>query len=116
MAQITEDIQIRKRDDTFEVLEKGKAVAIVPDNVELGEPPHKERHETNHESKEESKQDNRQPTSIEEIQDLQGITSPNDVEAVHFVPPSFGVTILGNSHGFDPQGCTSGYVIWINGR
>lgn len=33
-----------------------------------------------------------------------------------FHPPSFGVTILGNSHGFDKNGSTSGYVIWINGR
>mmetsp|Transcript_20151 Transcript_20151/g.29778 ORF Transcript_20151/g.29778 Transcript_20151/m.29778 type:complete len:921 (-) Transcript_20151:256-3018(-) len=33
-----------------------------------------------------------------------------------FEPPSFGVTVLGNSHGFDPQGTTSGYVLWINRR
>jgi len=33
-----------------------------------------------------------------------------------FHPPSFGVTILGNSHGFDKNGSTSGYVIWVNGR
>jgi len=33
-----------------------------------------------------------------------------------FHPPSFGVTILGNSHGFDKAGSTSGYVLWINGR
>uniref|UniRef100_A0A7S4JWM8 Metallo-beta-lactamase domain-containing protein n=1 Tax=Odontella aurita TaxID=265563 RepID=A0A7S4JWM8_9STRA len=33
-----------------------------------------------------------------------------------FYPPSFGVTVLGNSHGFDKQGSTSGYVLWINGR
>jgi len=33
-----------------------------------------------------------------------------------FFPPSFGITILGNSHGFDKNGSTSGYVIWINGR
>lgn len=33
-----------------------------------------------------------------------------------FYPPSFGITILGNSHGFDKNGSTSGYVIWINGR
>ena len=23
---------------------------------------------------------------------------------------------MGNSHGFDPEGSTSGYLIWINGR
>ena len=33
-----------------------------------------------------------------------------------FYPPSFGVTVLGNSHGFDKNGSTSGYVLWINGR
>ena len=33
-----------------------------------------------------------------------------------FFPPSFGVTILGNSHGFDESGSTSGYVLWVNGR
>lgn len=33
-----------------------------------------------------------------------------------FCPPSFGVTVLGNSHGFDKSGSTSGYVLWINGR
>jgi ribonuclease BN (tRNA processing enzyme) len=26
------------------------------------------------------------------------------------------VTILGCSHGFDPKGSTSGYIIWVNGR
>lgn len=33
-----------------------------------------------------------------------------------FYPPSFGVTVLGNSHGFDKNGSTSGYVLWVNGR
>jgi Metallo-beta-lactamase superfamily len=33
-----------------------------------------------------------------------------------FHPPSFGLTVLGNSHGFDMNGSTSGYVLWINGR
>lgn len=33
-----------------------------------------------------------------------------------FCPPSFGVTVLGNSHGFDKNGSVSGYVLWINGR
>ena len=33
-----------------------------------------------------------------------------------FNPSSFGVTVLGNSHGFDKSGSTSGYVLWINGR
>lgn len=33
-----------------------------------------------------------------------------------FYPPSFGVTVLGNSHGFDKGGSVSGYVLWVNGR
>jgi CRP-like cAMP-binding protein/phosphoribosyl 1,2-cyclic phosphodiesterase len=30
--------------------------------------------------------------------------------------PQFGVTVLGASHGFDPAGTTTGFVIWVNGR
>lgn len=33
-----------------------------------------------------------------------------------FKPPLFGVTVLGASHGFDPTGSTSGYVLWVNQR
>jgi glyoxylase-like metal-dependent hydrolase (beta-lactamase superfamily II) len=41
---------------------------------------------------------------------------PPHVAPTTFHPPSFGVTVLGNSHGFDKNGSTSGYVLWINGR
>mmetsp|Transcript_30916 Transcript_30916/g.74283 ORF Transcript_30916/g.74283 Transcript_30916/m.74283 type:complete len:1382 (+) Transcript_30916:179-4324(+) len=40
---------------------------------------------------------------------------PSPVQST-FHPPSFGVTVLGNSHGFDKNGTTSGYVLWVNGR
>lgn len=35
-----------------------------------------------------------------------------------FVPPRFGVTVLGRSHGFDPDPDerTTGFVLWIGGR
>eukprot|EP01016_Furgasonia_blochmanni_P029003 TRINITY_DN3056_c0_g1_i7.p1 TRINITY_DN3056_c0_g1~~TRINITY_DN3056_c0_g1_i7.p1 ORF type:complete len:585 (+),score=192.26 TRINITY_DN3056_c0_g1_i7:769-2523(+) len=33
-----------------------------------------------------------------------------------FIPPEFGVTVIGSSHGFDPKGSTSGYIFWVNGR
>jgi len=39
-----------------------------------------------------------------------------EVPREHFKIPRFGLTILGNSHGFDPLGSTSGFVIWINGQ
>jgi CRP-like cAMP-binding protein len=31
-----------------------------------------------------------------------------------FIPPRFGVTCLGPSHGFDPSDNTSGFIIWLN--
>lgn len=31
-------------------------------------------------------------------------------------PPAFGVTVLGSSHGFDPKGKTTGFIVWINHR
>lgn len=33
-----------------------------------------------------------------------------------FEPPAFGVTVLGASHGFDPSGKTTGFVLWVGGR
>ena len=41
---------------------------------------------------------------------------PKGMPPPSFYPPSFGVTVLGNSHGFDSSGSVSGYVLWINGR
>lgn len=31
-----------------------------------------------------------------------------------YIPPLFGVTCLGPSHGFDPEQNTSGFIIWLN--
>mmetsp|Transcript_14001 Transcript_14001/g.16995 ORF Transcript_14001/g.16995 Transcript_14001/m.16995 type:complete len:1107 (-) Transcript_14001:1162-4482(-) len=33
-----------------------------------------------------------------------------------FIIPKFGLTVLGNSHGFDAKGSTTGFVVWINGK
>eukprot|EP00898_Chlorokybus_atmophyticus_P003326 jgi/Chlat1/3995/Chrsp26S04075 len=33
-----------------------------------------------------------------------------------FSPALFGVTMLGSSHGFDPEGNTTGFVMWVNRR
>lgn len=33
-----------------------------------------------------------------------------------FDPPDFGITVLGASHGFDPHGKTTGFVLWMGGR
>ena len=37
-----------------------------------------------------------------------------EVPGEAFTPPAFGITMLGNSHGFDCCGSTSGLIIWIN--
>lgn len=39
-----------------------------------------------------------------------------DASAMAFVAPSFGVTVLGASHGFDPAGKTTGFLLWMGGR
>jgi CRP-like cAMP-binding protein len=38
------------------------------------------------------------------------------VPSRQFRPPMLGVTVLGSSHGFDPAGKTTGFLIWISGR
>jgi CRP-like cAMP-binding protein/phosphoribosyl 1,2-cyclic phosphodiesterase len=42
--------------------------------------------------------------------------SAPDVEPPPFDPPAFGVTVLGSSHGFDPKGKTTGFLVWMNHR
>lgn len=44
------------------------------------------------------------------------LAGSEDIGKAIFNIPRFGLTVLGNSHGFDPQGSTSGFVIWINGQ
>lgn len=39
-----------------------------------------------------------------------------DLAPLSFSPPAFGVTVLGASHGFDPSGKTTGFLLWIGGR
>eukprot|EP01103_Thecamoeba_quadrilineata_P012174 TRINITY_DN3074_c0_g1_i1.p1 TRINITY_DN3074_c0_g1~~TRINITY_DN3074_c0_g1_i1.p1 ORF type:complete len:788 (-),score=160.94 TRINITY_DN3074_c0_g1_i1:824-3187(-) len=33
-----------------------------------------------------------------------------------FDPPVLGVTFIGTSHGFDPKGRTTGFIVWVNGK
>lgn len=45
-------------------------------------------------------------------------TPPPSIPAtgMPFEPPSFGLTVLGASHGFDPRGKTTGFLLWIGHR
>eukprot|EP00163_Fabomonas_tropica_P030547 TRINITY_DN6962_c0_g1_i1.p1 TRINITY_DN6962_c0_g1~~TRINITY_DN6962_c0_g1_i1.p1 ORF type:complete len:741 (-),score=155.70 TRINITY_DN6962_c0_g1_i1:8-2230(-) len=45
---------------------------------------------------------------------LPDFVDSNDVFGAVFSPPLFGVTMLGSSHGFDPDGSTTGMVVWVN--
>eukprot|EP00808_Paulinella_micropora_P015650 g36229.t1 len=42
--------------------------------------------------------------------------SPTSSTTSSFVPPIFGVTMLGSSDGFDAKGTTTGFVLWMNRR
>lgn len=46
--------------------------------------------------------------------DYQVIRTKSKTDKI-FLPPVFGITTLGSSHGFDPKGKTSGFIFWING-
>ncbi|MCO4781306.1 MAG: cyclic nucleotide-binding domain-containing protein [Candidatus Cloacimonetes bacterium] len=40
----------------------------------------------------------------------------DEIPTVPFVPPTFGVTIIGSGHGFDKASKTCGFIIWANQR
>ncbi|GAM27326.1 hypothetical protein SAMD00019534_105010 [Acytostelium subglobosum LB1] len=52
------------------------------------------------------------PSKIAFPDPIHSISASNDV----FEPPTFGITIIGSSHGFDPKKSTTGFVLWVNKR
>ncbi len=44
------------------------------------------------------------------------LASSFEIGTTPFAPPEFGVTVLGASHGFDPAGKTTGFLLWMGGR
>ncbi|EGC32794.1 hypothetical protein DICPUDRAFT_98774 [Dictyostelium purpureum] len=54
-----------------------------------------------------------------EIPNLEKEYMINSISTINnevFDPPTFGITIIGSSHGFDPKKSTTGFVLWINKR
>lgn len=51
-----------------------------------------------------------------DLPDRETTASVAMISEEQFVPPAFGITVLGSSHGFDPRGKTTGFVLWIAGR
>jgi CRP-like cAMP-binding protein len=37
-------------------------------------------------------------------------------EESFYVPPVFGVTVIGSGHGFDAESQTAGFILWIDGK
>ncbi len=54
-------------------------------------------------------------TALSDLDDPEGQSTPSTVFSV-FCPPSFGVTFIGTSHGFDGHGHTTGFILWIASR
>ena len=54
---------------------------------------------------------------LEDVQ-LDGPVGDDTDDVETFQPPRFGVTVLGRSHGFDPdpKERTTGFVLWLGGR
>ena len=86
---IDPSIQVVVRDvaDGFEVLENDTVIAKIPTTI---------------------------ATESHALQEI--IKSVQPGRNTSFEPPVFGVTILGSSHGFDPNRTTTGFVLWMNRR
>jgi CRP-like cAMP-binding protein len=56
--------------------------------------------------------------SVSPIRHLSGLIPEACLNAVRFATerPRFGVTPLGTSHGFDPVGDVTSFVVWVNGK
>jgi CRP-like cAMP-binding protein/phosphoribosyl 1,2-cyclic phosphodiesterase len=78
------EVRIVKKDDMFSIYEGSRLVTSFYDEVKL------------------------QQSSYSVYKTFSG------EDAAIFSPPMFGFTVLGNSHGFDCKGSTSGFIIWLN--
>jgi CRP-like cAMP-binding protein/glyoxylase-like metal-dependent hydrolase (beta-lactamase superfamily II) len=85
-------VRIEDRGEFYAVFEDDKELASVPDYVILSPPP------------------------LLEQAAAQAAAAADAGSTPFFRPPIFGITMLGNSHGFDAAGATTGFVIWMNRR
>jgi len=111
-AYIADGLAIKKSNDDFLVLENNQEIASIPDKVTIGTVDMFSGNGDVHDSK----------TGLFSKLDYESFSTTGknvfneDISDFNFNPPIFGVTVLGASHGFDPKGSVSGYIIWINGR
>ena len=88
---------------TYDFYDENKFIASTPQNIQL----HPEAYFCHTMFREEKAR----LFKIGSGRDLQ-----SNEEPLGFTPPFFGVTILGSSHGFDCNGSTTGFILWINQR
>ena len=112
-AYLPEGITIRKDEKCFVIVDQDTEIAQIKDRVRL------------HIHDEEIEDYSDWKFGIMMNASTSSVTMENSKLALYkesfkqpsqFDPPTFGVTVLGSSHGFDPKGNTSGYIVWINGR
>ena len=103
-AHIEGDVFVKKEDHFIIIIDKGIETAVIYDMVFIGVASEFRDYDMN---------------NLAELGDKLKTNDskkfPRDLPTL-FIPPEFGVTVLGSSHGFDPKGSTSGYIFWINGR
>ena len=88
---IDESVEVVIKDvvSGFEVRENGETIARIPTKI---------------------------ATESHALQKILADSQKEDHPSKKFDPPLFGVTILGSSHGFDPNRTTTGFVLWMNRR
>ena len=109
-AYIADGLAIKKSIDEFLILENNEEIASIPDKVSLGSVDMSSGEVYTSKGGLFSKLD------YEPSSNATKNVFNEDISVFNFNPPIFGVTVLGASHGFDPKGSVSGYIIWINGR
>lgn len=109
LAYLPKEVTIRREKKVFTILEKDMEIAQVRNRIRI----HVD------ENLEDYKDQHRYGLFMNpsiEIDEKKLESYKEKYKPIQFDPPSFGITVLGSGHGFDPKGDTSGYIIWINGR
>eukprot|EP00462_Mataza_sp_D1_P019112 CAMPEP_0175137714 /NCGR_PEP_ID=MMETSP0087-20121206/9959_1 /TAXON_ID=136419 /ORGANISM="Unknown Unknown, Strain D1" /LENGTH=874 /DNA_ID=CAMNT_0016420561 /DNA_START=311 /DNA_END=2935 /DNA_ORIENTATION=- len=117
VANISEHVTIKDCGDEYSVLENGVEITRASSEVILINPHVEQReeeetgigHNSDSESADEQDKKEQSPCS-------QGDKGKQNVDVPYFIPPYFGITMLGNSDGFDMTGTTTGFVVWMNRR
>lgn len=109
MAYLPNEVTVRKEQKQFTVLEKDVEIAIVRDRIRI-------RVDENLEDYKDQLRYGLFMNPSIEMDEKKLEVYKEKYKPIQFDPPTFGVTILGSGHGFDPKGNTSGYILWINGR